>query len=51
MGHDIVSDAEVNEMIQILNVGSVFIHKDAFEPFTSPLSPSHNPYIKENPKL
>lgn len=51
MGYDIFGDVKATKMVQILNIASVLIHKDAFEPLNRPLRASRKSYIEEALKL
>lgn len=33
MGHEIIGDVEANEMVHILNMETILIHKGEFEPY------------------
>jgi len=51
MGHNIYGDAEAYEMVMFLEVSSLGISKDNWEPLNRVLGPPPKPSIEEAPKL
>lgn len=47
MGMVFFLDAEAHEMLQVLYVANIFIHKGDFEPLDRPLGPPPKPSIME----